>query len=78
MADDLFTTRQNLAEIARSRTRSFPSIPEKHVWADSNSSQPQARKPELRLLRSFRSIRSGVPHGHSAKYGSPLEARSKG
>ena len=73
MADDLFTTRQNLAEICTvpDKIISVYSL-EKHVWADSNSeASRKARKPELRTIEGFRSIRSGRSHGHPAQHGSP-------
>jgi len=55
MADDLFTTRQNLAEICTvpDKIISVYSL-EKHVWADSNSeASRKARKPELQTIEEF-------------------------
>jgi len=55
MADDLFTTRQNLAEICTvpDKIISVYSL-EKHVWGDSNSeASRKARKPELQTIEEF-------------------------
>ena len=55
MADDLFTTRKNLAEICTvpDKIISVYSL-EKHVWADSNSeASRKARKPELQTIEEF-------------------------
>ena len=53
--DDLFTARQNLAEICTvpDKIISVYSL-EKHVWADSNSeASRKARKPELQTIEEF-------------------------
>jgi hypothetical protein len=55
MADDVFTTRKNLAEICTvpDKIISVYSL-EKHVWADSNSeASRKARKPELQTIEEF-------------------------
>jgi len=55
MADDLFTTRKNLAEICAvpDKIISVYSL-EKHVWADSNSeASRKTRRPELKTIEEF-------------------------
>jgi len=55
MADDLFTSRKNLAEICTVPDNIiFMYSLEKHVWADSNSEAgPKASKPELQTIEKF-------------------------